>query len=159
ILVKIDSSRSDGIFRVGAIREFTTALKECTRAMCLDHRLQQELDDFRMQIAANQYLGGSPYERDVILRDVTVISMTPRGSTSRTSSGKIMVRASAVAKFIIRTLGSCSKERTAGESGVPRIQTASTLPSINASTAADPPKGKNVEFSEFRPALPRIFSA
>src|SRR6516165_10669768 len=70
VFIKIDSSRSNGIFRVSAIREFATALKDCTRAMCFDHRLQQELDDFRMQIAANQYLGGRPYERHVSWRDV-----------------------------------------------------------------------------------------
>src|SRR5262245_7528128 len=70
VFVKIDSSRSNGIFGIGAIWEFATALKDSARAMCFDHRLQEKLDNFRMQIATNQYFGGSPYERHIIWRDV-----------------------------------------------------------------------------------------
>jgi len=53
-----------------------------------------------------------------------------------------MVKASAVGKLIVRTLGSCSKDPTAGASGVPAIHTASTFPSFSASTAADAAKGR-----------------
>src|SRR5215467_4584581 len=79
VFIKIDSGRSNGVFCVRAVREFTNALKDSARTMCFDHRLQQQLNDFRMQIAANHYLGGGPYERHIIWRDVTVhIDHPPR---------------------------------------------------------------------------------
>ena len=47
--------------------------------MCLYHRLQQELDNFWMQVAANQHLGGGSYEWHVSGRNVSVnISYTSR---------------------------------------------------------------------------------
>src|SRR6516162_7573363 len=79
VFVKIDGGRSNGVFGVGAIRKFIAALKDCTRPMRLDHRLQQELDNFWMQIAANQHLGGGSYEWHVSRRDVSVkINYTSR---------------------------------------------------------------------------------
>src|SRR5215467_4153315 len=72
VFIKIDGGRGNGIFGVGTIWKFTTALKDCTRGMCLGHRLQQELDNFRMQIAANQYLGRGSNEWHVSGRDVSV---------------------------------------------------------------------------------------
>jgi len=40
--------------------------------MYLNHRLQHQLDDFRMQIAPNQHLSGGSYEWHVSGRDVSV---------------------------------------------------------------------------------------
>src|SRR5215510_5203058 len=97
VFVKINGSRSNGIFGVGAIRKFTAALKDCPRAMCFDHRLQQELDNFRMQIAADQHFGGGSDEWHVSGRDVSVNI----NDTSRQYQRNI-------GKLMIRTLGSCS---------------------------------------------------
>src|SRR6516162_11805061 len=72
VFVKIDGGRGNGIFGVGTIREFATALEDFTRAVCLYHCLQQELDNFWMQVAANQHLGGGSYEWHVGGRDVSV---------------------------------------------------------------------------------------
>src|SRR5271166_3063556 len=87
------------------------------------------------------------------------ISITPCGNTSRASSGKIRVKASACGKLIRRILGFRMNEWTADASGAPTTHTTSTLPSFIASTAADPAKGNNVAVSEFTPPLPRICSA
>src|SRR6476646_2388598 len=57
VFVKIDSGRCNGIFRVGAVREFTAALKNLTSTMYLHHCLQQQLDNFWVEIAANQRIG------------------------------------------------------------------------------------------------------
>jgi hypothetical protein len=83
----------------------------------------------------------------------------PCGNTSRARSGKIRVKASAIGKLIMRTLGFWSNDLTAVASGAPMIHTASTWPSFIASTAAVPAKGKNVAVSEFTPPLPRTCSA
>ena len=56
VLVKIDSRRGNGIFYIGAVREFTGALKDICSTMSFYHRLQQELDNFWMKIATYQYL-------------------------------------------------------------------------------------------------------
>jgi len=79
VLVKIDGGRGNRIFGVGTIREFATALENFTRAVCLYHRLQQELDNFRMEVAANQQLGGGSYEWHVSGWNVSVnINYTAR---------------------------------------------------------------------------------
>src|SRR5215467_4043427 len=70
VFVKIDGSRGDGIFGVGAVREFTTALKKSSGPVCVHHCLQHEWDDFRVQIAANQHLAGESYKRHVVRRDI-----------------------------------------------------------------------------------------
>src|SRR5262249_22627699 len=72
VFVKIDSGRCNGIFRVGAVREFTAALKNLTSTMYLHNCLQQQLDNFWVEIAANQHFGGGSDERHVIGRDVAV---------------------------------------------------------------------------------------
>src|SRR5262245_37721312 len=123
------------------------------------HGLQQELDNFRMKIAAYQYLRGRSEELHVIGWDVSVNINHTLWQYSRVRSGKIRVKASAIGKLIMRTLGFWRNDLTAVASGAPRIHTASTLPSFIASTAAVPAKGKNVAVSEFTPPLPRICSA
>src|SRR6478752_6488174 len=72
VFVKIDSGGCNGIFRVGAVREFTAALKNLTSTMYLHHCLQQQLDNFWVEIAANQHFGGGSDERHIIGRDVAV---------------------------------------------------------------------------------------
>src|SRR6516165_8245142 len=72
VFVKIDSGRCNGIFCVGAVGEFTGALKNLTSTMYFHHGLQQELDNFRMKIATYQYLRGGSEELDVIRWDVSV---------------------------------------------------------------------------------------
>src|SRR3974377_2319503 len=116
VFVKIDSGRCNGIFCVGAVREFTAALKNLTSTMYFHHCLQQQLDNFWVEIAANQHFGSGSDERHVIGRDVAV---NIGGNTSRTRSGNIMVKASAIGKLMSRTLGFCSKDWTAVASGEP----------------------------------------
>src|SRR5262249_16620145 len=72
VLVKIDGGRGYGIYGVVAIWKFIGLLKDATGAMRLDHRLQQQLDNFRMQIAANQYLCRGSYEWHVSRRNISV---------------------------------------------------------------------------------------
>src|SRR5215469_8502552 len=72
VFVKIDSGRGNGIFRVGIVREFTAALKNLTSTMYFHHCLQQQLDNFWVEIAANQHFGSSSDERHVIRRNVAV---------------------------------------------------------------------------------------
>src|SRR5580692_9270425 len=57
VLVKIAGVRSDGIFRVATIGEFANVLKNLLSGMDLFHGLQQQIDDFRVQIAADQHFG------------------------------------------------------------------------------------------------------
>src|SRR6516165_4179221 len=72
VFVEIDGGRGNGIFGVVTIWKFIGLLKDPTGAMRLDQRLQQELDNFRMQVAAYQYLSGGSYEWHVNGRDVSV---------------------------------------------------------------------------------------
>src|SRR6516162_10726956 len=72
VFVKIDSGRCNGIFCVGAVGEFTGALKNLTSTMYFHHCLQQQLDNFRMKIATYQYLRGRPNELHVIGWDVSL---------------------------------------------------------------------------------------
>src|SRR5260370_35468082 len=66
VFVKVGSSRGNGIFGVGTVREFTAALKNCTSTVRFHHCLQHEWDDFGGQFAANQHLAGDSYKRDVM---------------------------------------------------------------------------------------------
>src|SRR6516162_6251214 len=68
--VKISSRRGNGIFGVGTVWEFTAALKNSTSTVRFHHCLQHEWDDFWVQIAANQHLGGGSYKRHVMRRDI-----------------------------------------------------------------------------------------
>src|SRR5262245_21484261 len=70
VLVKIGSSKGNGIFGVGTVREFTAALKNSTGTVRLHHCLQHERDDFRVQIAANQHLASGSDKRHVMRRDI-----------------------------------------------------------------------------------------
>src|SRR5215472_5836759 len=72
VFVKIDSGRCNGIFCVDAVREFTAALKNPSSTMYFHHCLQQQLDNFWMEIAANQHFGSGSDERHVIRRNVAV---------------------------------------------------------------------------------------
>src|SRR6516164_4195751 len=72
IFVKIDGGRGNGIFGVGTIREFATALKNCTSTVRFHHCLQHEWDDFWVQIAANQHLVGGSDKRHVMRRDMSL---------------------------------------------------------------------------------------
>src|SRR5215472_10042874 len=72
VFVKIDSGRCNGIFRVGAVREFTAALKNLTSAMYFHHCLQQQLDNFWMKIATHQYFRSRSDEWHVIGWNVAV---------------------------------------------------------------------------------------
>src|SRR5215831_15395552 len=56
ILVKIGSGRGNQIFGVGPIGEFAAAVENIRPAMDFLHCLQQELDNLRVKIAANQNL-------------------------------------------------------------------------------------------------------
>ena len=79
VFVEIDGGRGYGIFCVVTIWKFIGLLKDPTGAMRLDHRLQQELDNFRMEVAANQQLGGGSYEWHVSGWNVSVnINYTAR---------------------------------------------------------------------------------
>ena len=66
IFVKINGSLCDRIFCIGTVGEFAGALKDLRPPVRLDHRLQQQLDDLGMKIAANQHLDGRTDERHVI---------------------------------------------------------------------------------------------
>src|SRR6516164_1867957 len=72
VFVKINSGRCNGIFCVGAVREFTAALKNLTSTMYFHHCLQQQLDNFWVYIAANQHFRRGSDEWHVIGRDVAV---------------------------------------------------------------------------------------
>src|SRR5215469_3936465 len=72
VFVKIDGGRCNGIFCVDAVREFTAALKNPSSTMYFHHSLQQQLDNFWVEIAANQHFGGGSDERHVIRRNVAV---------------------------------------------------------------------------------------
>src|SRR5215471_12434306 len=72
VFVKIRSRRCNGIFYIGAVGEFADALKNIRPTMYFYHCLQQELYNFRMKIAAYQYLRGGSDELDVIRWDVSV---------------------------------------------------------------------------------------
>jgi hypothetical protein len=67
------------------------------------------------------------------------ISNTPCGNTSRTSPGKILVKASAIGIFMSLTSGACSRALTTAASVPPKTHAKSTLPSFSASAAAVPP--------------------
>src|SRR5262245_63209904 len=72
VFVKIRSRRCNGIFYIGAVREFADALKDIRSTMYFYHCLQQELNNFRMKIATHQYLRGGSEELYVIGWDVSV---------------------------------------------------------------------------------------
>src|SRR6516164_330540 len=69
--IEIERSRGNRIIGVSTVWKFSAALKNCTPAMDLDHRLQQKLHNLRVEIAANQNFGSGSYERHVNGRDVT----------------------------------------------------------------------------------------
>ena len=151
VFVKIDSGGCNGIFRVGAVREFTAALKNLTSTMYLHHCLQQQLDNFWVEIAANQHFGGGSDERHIIGRDVAVdIDHISWQYPIERDLGNIMVKASAIWKLMSRTLGFVSNEWTAVPSGAPKVHTASTLPSFSASTAAVAAKATASRFRNLR---------
>src|SRR6516162_6012641 len=72
VFVKIDSGGCNRIFCVGAVREFTAALKNLTSTMYFHHCLQQQLDNFWVKIAAHQHFASGSNERHVIGWDVAV---------------------------------------------------------------------------------------
>ena len=85
--------------------------------------------------------------------------MTPFGNTNRTTSGNMRVRASAVEKFISRSLEFVSSFETDGASEAPTMSAASALPFMSASTAALPEKGSRVAVFVLMSALLRSLSA
>src|SRR6516162_3172499 len=127
--------------------------------MHLFHGLQQELDDFRMKIAADQNLGFGPDKLHIIGRNDPLDINGALRQCHASEIREIRVKASDMGKLIGRTLEFLRNDWTAVASGTPIIQTASTCPSARALSAADPANGRNVAVSEVTPPLPRTCSA
>ena len=73
------------------------------------HCLRQELDNSWMKIVTDQYLARGSEKRHVIGWIGRINFNHALWNTSRTRSGKMRVKASAIGKSISRTLGFVSK--------------------------------------------------
>ena len=109
VFVEIDSGRRDRIFGIGAVRIFTAAMKNVRPAMNLFHRLQQELNDFRMQVVANQNFGRGADQLHIYGRDILIDIDDTLRQNEAIEVRKIRVKASAIGKLISRTLGFAQK--------------------------------------------------
>src|SRR6516225_8148829 len=91
VFVKIDSGRCNGIFCVGAVGEFTAALKNLTSTVYFHHCLQQQLDNFWVEIAANQHLGGGSHERHGIHTASTLPSFSASTAVAAMKGNSVAV--------------------------------------------------------------------
>src|SRR5690242_932696 len=70
ILVKIHRGRGHWKVRVGWRRKLAGALEYAGRSVYLLHGLKKKVDDFRMEVAADQHARGRRDKRDVMSRNV-----------------------------------------------------------------------------------------
>src|SRR5215831_17874036 len=66
VFVKINGGLGNGILRVCSIGKFTAVLKNLRTAVRLNHCLQQQIDNLRVKITADQNLGRGAEKRDVL---------------------------------------------------------------------------------------------